>query len=129
NPGVRPGGRPVRRPRGLRVAVGILPGTGVAVSGRAGYPCRTVVPMGGVIIPFGIIHMLYRVVVPGHIAHVNSTVSPFVETVEIIGRTKIPAKRTGYHHTGVAVISSVPVRKLKADGPVERHYIQPDLVL
>lgn len=86
-------------------------------------------PVRGVIISFGIIHVSYRIVVSRNIPQTDTSVTPLIKTVEVIGRSEIPAKRAGDHHTGVAVISSVPVRQLQADRPVKVYHIHPDLIL
>lgn len=73
--------------------------------------------------------MLYGIVVSGNITHPDAAVSPFVKTVEVVRRAEVPAQRAGDHHPGVAVVSSVPVRELQADGPVQVYHVHPDLIL
>lgn len=85
--------------------------------------------MRGVIIPFGIIHMLYGIIVSGNIPHPDAAVTPMVKTIEVIRRAEVPAQRAGDHHPGVAVISPVPVGQLQAYGAVKVYHVHPDLIL
>lgn len=65
--------------------------------------------MRGVIIPAGIIHVFHRVIISWYISHTNASVTSSVKTVEVIGRSEVPAKRAGDDYTAVSVVSSVPV--------------------
>ena len=85
--------------------------------------------MRGIIIAVGIINMFYRIVISRNIPHPDAAVPPLIKTVEVIRGAEVPVERAGDYYPGIAVVTPVPVSKLKTDGTIKADHIHPDFIL